>query len=74
MFQHDESLTENVHSPGFFSRLKEKGSFAKDVWGVIGSALSVRDLMLVRIIPGTVYSSTAHRFIRKWRKHKLKAI
>ncbi|KAF8623050.1 hypothetical protein AX15_006556 [Amanita polypyramis BW_CC] len=32
--------------PGFFSRLKEKGSFAKDVWGVIGSALSVRDLML----------------------------
>ncbi|KAK2463570.1 hypothetical protein APHAL10511_004321 [Amanita phalloides] len=32
--------------PGFFSRLKEKGAFAKDVWGVIGSALSVRDLML----------------------------
>jgi len=32
--------------PGFFSRLKEKGSFAKDVWGVIGSALSVRDLMV----------------------------
>jgi len=32
--------------PGFFSRLKEKGSLAKDVWGVIGSALSVRDLML----------------------------
>ncbi|KAF8637571.1 hypothetical protein AX17_002640 [Amanita inopinata Kibby_2008] len=32
--------------PGFFSRLKEKGSFAKDVWGVIGSALSVRELML----------------------------
>lgn len=25
-------------SPGIFSRLKEKGSFAKDVWGVIGSA------------------------------------
>lgn len=32
--------------PGFFSRLKEKGTFAKDVWGVIGSALSVRDLMM----------------------------
>ncbi|KAF8202308.1 X-domain of DnaJ-containing-domain-containing protein [Pholiota molesta] len=32
--------------PGFFSRLKEKGTLAKDVWGVIGSALSVRDLML----------------------------
>ncbi|KDR80668.1 hypothetical protein GALMADRAFT_241037 [Galerina marginata CBS 339.88] len=32
--------------PGFFSRLKEKGSLAKDVWGVIGSALSVRDLMI----------------------------
>ncbi|PFH51826.1 hypothetical protein AMATHDRAFT_74705 [Amanita thiersii Skay4041] len=32
--------------PGFFSRLKEKGSFAKDVWGVIGSALSVRDVMM----------------------------
>ncbi|KAK0202705.1 X-domain of DnaJ-containing-domain-containing protein [Desarmillaria ectypa] len=32
--------------PGFFSRLKEKGSLAKDVWGVIGSALSVRDVML----------------------------
>jgi hypothetical protein len=33
-------------SPGFFSRLKEKGALAKDVWGVIGSALSVRDVML----------------------------
>ncbi|KAJ3721362.1 X-domain of DnaJ-containing-domain-containing protein [Lentinula guzmanii] len=32
--------------PGFFSRLKEKGTLAKDVWGVIGSALSVRDTML----------------------------
>ncbi|KAF5350280.1 hypothetical protein D9758_007804 [Tetrapyrgos nigripes] len=32
--------------PGFFSRLKEKGSLAKDVWGVIGSALSVRDMMI----------------------------
>lgn len=27
-----------IYSPGFFSRLKEKGSLAKDVWGVIGSA------------------------------------
>ena len=25
-------------SPGFFSRLKEKGTLAKDAWGVIGSA------------------------------------
>lgn len=25
-------------SPGFFSRLKEKGAMAKDAWGVIGSA------------------------------------
>ncbi|KAF8074728.1 X-domain of DnaJ-containing-domain-containing protein [Lyophyllum atratum] len=32
--------------PGFFSRLKEKGALAKDVWGVIGSALSVRDMMM----------------------------
>ncbi|KAF8659893.1 hypothetical protein AX16_001777 [Volvariella volvacea WC 439] len=32
--------------PGFFSRMKEKGSLAKDIWGVIGSALSVRDMML----------------------------
>ncbi|KIY53352.1 DnaJ-domain-containing protein [Fistulina hepatica ATCC 64428] len=32
--------------PGFWSRLKEKGALAKDVWGVVGSALSVRDAML----------------------------
>jgi len=32
--------------PGFFSRLKEKTDLVKDVFGVIGSALSVRDLML----------------------------
>lgn len=32
--------------PGFFSRIKEKGTLAKDVWGVIGSALNVRDLMI----------------------------
>lgn len=25
-------------SPGFFSRLKEKGAMAKETWGVIGSA------------------------------------
>ncbi|EIN09571.1 DnaJ-domain-containing protein [Punctularia strigosozonata HHB-11173 SS5] len=31
--------------PGFFSRLKEKGAVAKDAWGVIGSALSVQNLM-----------------------------
>ena len=42
------SVTEKMYSPGFFSRLKEKGTFAKDVWGVIGTALSVRDLMMVR--------------------------
>jgi len=41
------TLTYSVRSPGFFSRLKEKGTLAKDVWGVIGSALNVRDLMLV---------------------------
>lgn len=28
--------------PGFFSRLKEKGTLAKDAWGVIGSALNVQ--------------------------------
>lgn len=28
--------------PGFFSRLKEKGTLAKDAWGVIGSALGVQ--------------------------------
>lgn len=32
--------------PGFFSRLKEKGALAKDMWGVIGSALNVRDVMI----------------------------
>lgn len=37
-------------SPGVWSRLKEKGSFAKDVWGVIGSAMSVRDLMMVHFL------------------------
>ncbi|KAI6041240.1 X-domain of DnaJ-containing-domain-containing protein [Pisolithus marmoratus] len=30
---------------GFWSRMKEQGSVAKDAWGVIGSALSVRSLM-----------------------------
>ncbi|KAG6381661.1 X-domain of DnaJ-containing-domain-containing protein [Boletus reticuloceps] len=30
---------------GFWSRIKEKGSVAKDAWGVIGSALSVQSLM-----------------------------
>lgn len=32
--------------PGFFSRLKEKGTLAKDAWGVIGSALGVQSMML----------------------------
>lgn len=31
--------------PGFFSRLKEKGSLAKDAWGVIGSALGVQSVV-----------------------------
>ncbi|KAF5362077.1 hypothetical protein D9756_002289 [Leucocoprinus leucothites] len=31
--------------PGFWSRMKEKGSVAKDMWGVLGSALSVRDVL-----------------------------
>jgi len=30
---------------GFWSRMKEKGSVAKDAWGVIGSALGVQSLM-----------------------------
>ncbi|KAF9223958.1 DnaJ-domain-containing protein [Gyrodon lividus] len=30
---------------GFWSRIKEKGSVAKDAWGVIGSALGVQSLM-----------------------------
>lgn len=30
---------------GFWSRMKEKGSVAKDAWGVIGSALGVQALM-----------------------------
>ncbi|KAG6336462.1 hypothetical protein ID866_2633 [Astraeus odoratus] len=30
---------------GFWSRIKEKGSIAKDAWGVIGSALSVQSLI-----------------------------
>ncbi|KAH6915973.1 X-domain of DnaJ-containing-domain-containing protein [Coprinopsis sp. MPI-PUGE-AT-0042] len=32
--------------PGFFARLKEKGTLAKDMWGVLGSALSVRDVVM----------------------------
>ncbi|THH00591.1 hypothetical protein EW026_g1969 [Hermanssonia centrifuga] len=31
--------------PGFFSRLKEKGSVAKEAWGVIGSAIGVQTMM-----------------------------
>jgi len=31
--------------PGFWSKMKEKGSVAKDMWGVLGSALSVRDVL-----------------------------
>ncbi|KAH9992986.1 X-domain of DnaJ-containing-domain-containing protein [Russula compacta] len=31
--------------PGFWSRLKEKGAVVKDAWGVIGSALSVQQVM-----------------------------
>ena len=38
----------SVSSPGFFSRLKEKGAIAKDAWGVIGSAIGVQNLMVVR--------------------------
>jgi len=30
---------------GFWSKVKEKGSVAKDAWGVIGSALSVQTIM-----------------------------
>ncbi|KAF8825765.1 hypothetical protein HHX47_DHR6000099 [Lentinula edodes] len=44
--------------PGFFSRLKEKGTLAKDVWGVIGSALSVRDTILVRGLGSGITSSS----------------
>ncbi|KAG8757963.1 hypothetical protein FRC14_001088 [Serendipita sp. 396] len=32
--------------PGFFSRLKEKGTMVKDAWGVIGSALSVQSVLI----------------------------
>ncbi|KAF4610667.1 hypothetical protein D9613_006944 [Agrocybe pediades] len=35
-----------MKSKKFLGMIKEKGTLAKDVWGVIGSALSVRDLML----------------------------
>jgi len=31
--------------PGFFSRLKEKGSMVKEMYGVIGSAVSVQQVM-----------------------------
>lgn len=31
--------------PGFWSRLKEKGSLAKEAWGVVGSALNVQSVM-----------------------------
>jgi curved DNA-binding protein CbpA len=31
--------------PGFWSKLKEKGAVAKDAWGVIGSALSVQQVL-----------------------------
>lgn len=33
-------------SPGFFSRLKEKGAMVKDAWGVIGSALGVQSVLI----------------------------
>lgn len=36
-FERSASLISSS-SPGFFSRLKEKGVLAKDAWGVIGSA------------------------------------
>ncbi|TDL23886.1 DnaJ-domain-containing protein [Rickenella mellea] len=40
--------------PGFFARVKEKGSLAKDAWGVIGSAyvqysVSVFELQFIRL-------------------------
>ena len=38
-------VTNNLPRPGFFSRLKEKGSLAKDAWGVIGSAMGVQAVM-----------------------------
>ncbi len=64
-----------MFSPGFFSRLKEKGTLAKDVWGVIGSALSVRDLMLVghTASKGKIFTSEPiFKNFRKWRKRKLR--
>ena len=33
-------------SPGFFSRLKEKGAFAKDVWNMLGTAYVLNSLCL----------------------------
>jgi hypothetical protein len=35
-----------MDSPGFFSRLKEKGAMVKDAWGVIGSALGVQSVLI----------------------------
>jgi len=32
--------------PGLWSRLKEKGTIAKDVWGVIGSAIGVQQMIM----------------------------
>jgi curved DNA-binding protein CbpA len=31
--------------PGFFARLKEKGALAKDLWRLVGSAMSVQSLL-----------------------------
>jgi X-domain of DnaJ-containing len=33
-------------SPGFFSRLKEKGAMVKDAWSVISSALGVQSVLI----------------------------
>ena len=49
-----------LSSPGFFSRLKEKGSIAKDAWGVIGSAYVVILLVLVGC-PSTLFFNQTGR-------------
>lgn len=45
------------YSPGFFSRLKDKGAMAKDVWRIIGSAsVSSFRICVLRALSSYLYS------------------
>lgn len=59
--------------PGFFSRLKEKGTLAKDAWGVIGSALGVQASIEVSKYPCNdrmMFPLNCVVAISKWRVYR----